>query len=160
MPGAAYLLYIPWALVILGNLSALSFSEPGGGGGIALYLLVWLVAAAGLVECYRRKGSYYLAVAYFLSMVPIVFFYSHRFWQGHVFLPLAMLGGVALDGLFGVGRRWVEKRVASPAWSVALVTAVSCALVLPLVLVDPVLSWAVPLPILGTAGEDGRERDL
>ncbi|MDI6873364.1 MAG: glycosyltransferase family 2 protein [Actinomycetota bacterium] len=139
--GVAYLLYLPWALVILGNLHALSFSGPGGGGGVAIHLTVWALAVAGMVYCYRRKGSWYLLPSYFLSMVPIAFFYPHRFWQGHVFLPLAMLGAVALDALHEAGRGWLERGVNSPAWSSALWTAVSCSLLLPLLLVDPVLSW-------------------
>lgn len=138
---AAYLLYIPWALVVLDNLSSLSFSEPGAGGGFALHILVWIAAAAGMVVCYRKKGSYFLLPSFFLSMVPIAFFYPNRFWQGHVFLPLAMLGAVALDALFETGRRRLERWVSSPAWSSALVAAASCALLLPLLAADPVFSW-------------------
>jgi hypothetical protein len=91
----AYLLYLPWGLVIVTNLSSLHFSEPGGGGALVVHMLAWLAALAGAVVCYRRKGTYYLLPSYLLSMVPIAFFYPNRFWEGHAFLPLAMLGAVA-----------------------------------------------------------------
>ena len=139
--GVAYLLYVPWALHIIGNLSSLGFSEPAAGGGVVLHLLVWALAAAGLVACYRRKGGYLLLPSFFLSMVPIAFFYPHRFWQGHVLLPLAMLGAVALDALYAAARGWVERALRSPALSSAALAALFGALLLVVLLVDPVLAW-------------------
>ncbi|MBC7254337.1 MAG: glycosyltransferase [Actinobacteria bacterium] len=139
--GVAYLLYVPWAWLIIGNFSSLGFSEPAAGGGMALHLLVWALAAVGLVACYRRKGSYLLLPSFFLSMVPIAFFYPHRFWQGHALLPLAMLGAVALDGLYIAARGKMERALRSPALSSAAMVTLFCALLLVVLLVDPVLAW-------------------
>ncbi|MDY6794530.1 MAG: glycosyltransferase [Actinomycetota bacterium] len=95
----AYLFYLPWGIVVLSNLSSFSVSEPAAGGGVVLHIFLWMLAAAGFILCYFRKKQYYLLPSYLLSMVPIVFFYSSRFWEGHAFLPVAMLGAVALDRL-------------------------------------------------------------
>ncbi|RJP27612.1 MAG: glycosyltransferase [Actinobacteria bacterium] len=136
----AYILYLPWGIVVLSNLGSFTASQPGLGGDFALHLLLWGLAAAGFVACYLRKKQYYLLPAYLLSMVPIVFFYSNRFWEGHVFLPLAMLGGVALDRLhaFLSGRLSRRMRTASYA-RIAAGTALG-ALLLVALFADPVLA--------------------
>ncbi len=74
-------------------------------------------------------------------MVPIVFFYPNRFWEGHVFLPLAMLGGLFLntlhDGLthlFGSLPDFAKRARPLAAASVGII-------LVPLLLVDPVVAW-------------------
>ena len=136
----AYLLYLPWGLVIITNLSSLHFSEPGGGGNIVLHLLAWLAALAGAAVCYRKKGRYYLLPSYLLSMVPIAFFYPNRFWEGHVFLPLAMLGAVALDRLCAALRGALDRRGVAAAASRPAVAVLATSMALLLLLVDPVLA--------------------
>lgn len=137
---AAYLLYLPWGLVVLSNLSSFSISEPGMGSDFALHLFLWALAAAGMVVCYRRRRQHFLLPSYFISMVPIAFFYSHRFWEGHVFLPLAMLGGVALDRLHAFLRERFarSKRLGAMAGALA---GVALAMILATVFfADPVLA--------------------
>lgn len=137
----AYALWLPWGIHILLNYKSLSFSSPGGGTGqITVHVLVWLVALAGFVYCYFKKGKYYLLPAFLLGFVPIVFFYPDRFWNAHVFLPLAMLGGVALGGLHDfVGAR-MERLIMSGAARKAVLATVMAVPVVLLLLVDPVVS--------------------
>lgn len=139
--GAAYLLYLPWGINVLANLSSFSVSEPAAGGGLILHILLWGLAAAGFVLCYIRRKRYYLLAAYLLSMVPIAFFYSHRFWQGHIFLPLAMLGAVALDGLHAALRKYLSGREATASFARALSGAALALLLLLVLCVDPVLAY-------------------
>ncbi len=118
---AAYLLYLPWGIVVLSNLDSFSVSEPGMGNDFSLHVFLWGLAAAGVVTCYLRRRQYFLLPAYIISMVPIAFFYPHRFWEGHVFLPLAMLGGVALDRFHAFLRRRLSgsERIGASAGAVA-----------------------------------------
>lgn len=138
--GLAYLLYLPWGLVVLTNLSGLRFSEPGGGGNLALHLFLWIAALAGLFVCYRKKRQYYLLPSYLFSMIPMAFFYSHRFWEGHVFLSLAMLGAVALDRLCAALHGALSGRGVAAATSRRAVAVLAGAAVLLLLLVDPVFA--------------------
>lgn len=159
----AYLLYLPWGIVVLSNLGSFSASEPGVGGGLSLHLLLWGLAAAGLVACYLRRKSYYLLPAYFISMVPIAFFYPHRFWEGHVFLPLAMLGGVALDRLHAFLSKRLSRRAPGGAYAGALAGAVLGGLLVLLLLADPVLAssggvTAAPPERISSTGAVPRER--
>ncbi|MDI6830870.1 MAG: glycosyltransferase family 2 protein [Actinomycetota bacterium] len=137
---AAYLLYLPWGVVVASNLGSFSVSEPGMGGGFALHILLWGLAAAGVVVCYLRRMQYYLLPAYLISMVPIAFFYSHRFWEGHVFLPLAMLGGVALDRVHGLLRERLSRGERASASAGMLAAATMALIAVAVFFVDPVLA--------------------
>jgi|GEM_PF-71435 len=134
----AYLLWLPWGIHILMNKSALSVDTAGTSGGVTVHILVWLVALAGFVYCYFKKEKYYLLPSFLLGFVPIVFFYPDRFWNAHVFVPLAMLGGVALSATHGfLGEKIAElkrNRTASRA-ALAALMAVPVALLL---FLDPV----------------------
>ncbi len=156
---AAYLLYLPWGVVVASNLGSFSVSEPGMGGGFALHILLWGLAAAGVVVCYLRRRQYYLLPAYLISMVPIAFFYSHRFWEGHVFLPLAMLGGVAMDRMHGLLRERLSRGARAGALAGVLAAATMAFIAVAVIFVDPVLASgggprAAGLPP-GTAGYPG-----
>ncbi len=137
----AYALWLPWGIHILVNYRSLSLESPmGGSEGMTLHLLVWAAAAAGVIYCYFRKGRYYLPVSFLLGMVPILFFYPHRFWDGHVFVPLAMLGGIALSAAHGfVTDRARDYAGGSSGWKVAVVAAMSVPVAL-LLMVDPVFA--------------------
>jgi hypothetical protein len=155
----AYVLYLPWGINVLSNLSSFSASEPGAGGGFALHLLLWGLAAAGFVVCYLRKKQYYLLPAYFLSMIPIVFFYSNRFWEGHAFLPLAMLGGVALDRLHAFLNERTSHRESAAVYARVLAAGALAALLLLVLCVDPVLaSSSRPRSLDGPQGQAGVDR--
>ncbi|MBN2025148.1 MAG: glycosyltransferase [Actinobacteria bacterium] len=136
----AYLLYLPWGIVVISNLGSFTASEPGLGSDLALHILLWGLAAAGFVVCYLRKKQYYLLPAYLLSMVPIAFFYSHRFWEGHVFLPLAMLGGVALDRLHAFLSERLSRRISVASYARAAAGVLLGVLLVPVLFVDPVLA--------------------
>ncbi|MFH1150835.1 MAG: glycosyltransferase [Actinomycetota bacterium] len=150
----AYLLWLPWGIHILANYRSLSFSSPTG-GGISIHVLIWLVALAGFVYCYFKKGRYYLLPSFLLGFVPIAFFYPDRFWNAHVFMPLAMLGGVALSGLQGfLGERassLLHSRTGARAFA-AIVMAVPVALFL---FVDPVYATGGRGAGPGGAGTQG-----
>ena len=146
---AAYILYLPWGIVVLSNLSSFTASEPGLGSDFALHLLLWGSAAAGFVVCYFRKKQYYLLPSYLLSMVPIAFFYSHRFWEGHVFLPLAMLGGVALDRLHAFLKERLSRRTSTAAYAKAAAGLVLGGLILLVFFADPVLASSKNGPATG-----------
>jgi len=137
----SYLLYLPWGIVVLANLSSFSTSQALGGGNIILHLFLWLLALAGFVICYLRKKQYYILPAYFLSMVPIVFFYSNRFWEGHIFLPLAMLGAIALDQLHAVLERFLGHRAVKIPYARAIAAGVLALLLVLVFCVDPVLAY-------------------
>lgn len=137
---AAYLLYLPWGIVVVSNLGSFSMSEPGMGNGFTLHLLLWGLAAAGVVACYLRRRQHYLLPAYLFSMVPIAFFYSHRFWDGHVFLPLAMLGGVALDRLHGFLRERLTGNAHAGASAGALAGAIMAVAVAVVFFLDPAVA--------------------
>jgi hypothetical protein len=139
----AYLLYLPWGINVLANLGSFNASEPGMGGGFSLHVLLWALAVAGLVICYlhgRRYNGYYLLPAYLFSMVPIVFFYSNRFWDGHVFLPLAMLGGVALDRLHSFMAEHLSWQAFKPVHARLAAAGMMSALLLLVLCVDPVVA--------------------
>ncbi len=136
----AYLLYLPWGINVLLHLDSFSISEAGG-NIYSIHLFIWLMALLALPLCYIKKGRHYLLVSYFVSMIPIAFFYPNRFWDGHVLLPLAMLGGVTLstlhEGLMNLftGIRDLEghKKV---------VTFVCLGIVLlPMLIIDPVIAF-------------------
>ena len=146
---AAYILYLPWGIVVLSNLGSFTTSEPGMGSDFALHLLLWGLAAAGFVACYFRKKQYYLLPAYLLSMVPIAFFYSHRFWEGHVFLPLAMLGGVALDRLHAFIAGRLSQGVRTASYAKAAAGLVLGAVLLLVFFADPVLASSRNVPVPG-----------
>lgn len=134
----AYLLWLPWGIHIIVNREYLSLGSPmGGSGGMVLHVLVLLAALAGFVYCYFRKKAYYLLPSYLLAMVPIIFFYPNRFWDGHALVPMAMLGGVALSGLHGLVRWGSSRYVKRPSYK-ALVTAAMAIPVAVFLLVDPV----------------------
>ncbi|MBC7229779.1 MAG: glycosyltransferase [Actinobacteria bacterium] len=137
---AAHFLYLPWGVVVASNLGSFSVSEPGMGGGFALHILLWGLAAAGVVVCYLRRMQYYLLPAYLISMVPIAFFYSHRFWEGHVFLPLAMLGGVALDRVHGLLRERLSRGERASASAGMLAAATMALIAVAVFFVYPVLA--------------------
>lgn len=136
----AYLLWLPWGIQILVNRGALSFSDPMGGvaAGATVHLLIWGVAIAGFIYCYFKKGKYYLLPSFLLGFIPIVFFYPDRFWNAHVFFPLAMLGGVALSALHGVVKERAARLVRSGAARVAAVAVVMAIPIAIFLLVDPV----------------------
>lgn len=136
----AYLLWLPWGIQILMHYKSLSFSSPGGGSGATVHVLIWAVALAGFVYCYFKKEKYYLLPAFLLGIVPIVFFYPDRFWNAHVFLPLAMLGGVALSALHGFVREKASSLVHKRAFVTALVTVAMMIPVALFLFVDPVYS--------------------
>ncbi|MHB8897051.1 MAG: hypothetical protein ACYC99_18010, partial [Candidatus Geothermincolia bacterium] len=139
----AYVLWLPWGIHILINFKSLSFSSPTGGTAqITVHVLVWLVALAGFVYCYFKKGKYYLLPAFLLGFIPIAFFYADRFWNVHVFLPLAMLGGVALAGLQDFVAARVPKRLHSGAARKAVLGALMAIPVALLLLLDPVYATA------------------
>ena len=146
---AAYVLYLPWGIVVLANLGSFSVSEPGMGGGFTLHLLLWGLAAAGFVVCYLRKKQHYLLPAYFISMVPIAFFYSHRFWEGHVLLPLAMLGGVALDRLHAFLKERLSRRASTASFAKALAAGALGVILILVLFTDPVLASSPQRPVLG-----------
>ena len=135
----AYLLWLPWGIQILMHYNSLSFSSPGATGA-TVHVLIWAVALAGFVYCYFKKEKYYLLPSFLLGMIPIVFFYPDRFWNAHVFLPLAMLGGVALSALHG----FLREKAASLFNKRAVVTALmAVTMMIPVALflfVDPVYS--------------------
>lgn len=137
---AAYILFLPWGLNIALHFGSFSTTEAGGDAS-SIHLLIWMAAALALPVCYVKKGRYYLLASYFLSMIPIAFFYPNRFWEGHVFLPLAMLGGLFLNTLHdGLGRLFSSipdlKRRA-----VQLAAASMGIILVPLLLLDPVVAW-------------------
>ena len=137
---AAYLFYLPWGVVVVSNLGSFNISEPGMGNGFTLHLLLWGLAAAGVVACYLRRRQHYLLPAYLFSMVPIAFFYSHRFWDGHVFLPLAMLGGVAFDRLHGFLRARLSRSAHAGVSAGALAGAIMAVAVAVVFFVDPAVA--------------------
>ena len=133
----AYLLWLPWGIQILMHYKSLSFDQ-GGAGGMTVHLLIWVVALAGFVYCYFKKEKYYLLPSFLLGLVPMVFFYPDRFWNAHVFLPLAMLGGVALSGLHGYLGDKVRLAVKDRNVRRVFVTAMMAVPVVLFLLVDPV----------------------
>jgi hypothetical protein len=136
----AYLLWLPWGINILVNVKSLSFSDPSGGtaSGITLHLLVWALAIAGFVYCYFKKGKYYLLPSFLLGMIPIAFFYPDRFWNAHGFVPLAMLGGVALAGAHEFAAKKFSLRIRNrTAYRLAMAAFVAVPVVV-LLLFDPV----------------------
>jgi hypothetical protein len=140
----AYVLWLPYGVHLLVNYRYLGFSDPvGGGGGVAvtLHLLVWLAALAGLVLCYFKKKTYYLLPSFLLGLLPIVFFYPDRFWSAHSFVPLAMLGGVALSSAHGLVKKTAKGVLTSTAWRKAVVVAVMSLPVALFLLADPVLAF-------------------
>jgi len=144
----AYILYLPWGIVVLSNLGSFTASQPGMGSDLALHILLWGLAAAGFVVCYFRKRQYYLLPAYLLSMVPIAFFYSHRFWEGHVFLPLAMLGGVALDRLHAFLAERLSRRISTASYARAAAGVLLGVLLALVLFADPVLASTSERPAL------------
>jgi len=151
----AYLLYLPWGIVVLTNLSSFSVSESMAGGNIILHLFLWLLALAGFIICYVRKKQYYLLPSYFLSMVPIVFFYSGRFWEGHVFLPLAMLGAVALDRLHEALERSFGRHAVKIPYARAVTAGILAILLVLVFCVDPVLAYGSQRPPNGQYAQAG-----
>ena len=159
----AYVLWSPWGVHILSNYGSLELSSPmGAPEGMSVHLLVWAAALAGLVCCYFKKGRYYIPPALLMGMVPILFFYPHRFWDGHVFFPLAMLGGVALSGLHGFLSRQVKKISRGGGLSRAAAAAGMAFPVMLLLLVDPVFATlggkGRPFPAPGLQPRDAIER--
>lgn len=150
----AYALWLPWGIHILVNYRSLSFSSPGGGstGGITVHVLVWLVALAGFVYCYFKKGRYYLLPAFMLGMIPIVFFYPDRFWNAHIFLPLAMLGGAALAGLQDFATEKMTGIVHNKSARKFVMAAVMAVPVAVLLLLDPVYATAGGTGVGGPPG--------
>jgi hypothetical protein len=146
----AYVLYLPWGIVVLSNLGSFTASEPGLGSDFTVHILLWGLAAAGFVVCYFRKKQYYLLPAYLLSMVPIAFFYSHRFWEGHVFLPLAMLGGVALDRLHAFLAERLSHRIPKASYARATAGVLLGVLLVLVFFADPVLASTANRPALQT----------
>jgi hypothetical protein len=148
----AYVLWLPWGIHILVNYRSLSFSSPGGGSitGITVHVLVWLVALAGFIYCYFKKGKYYLLPSFMLGMIPIVFFYPDRFWNAHIFLPLAMLGGAALAGLQDFAAEKMTRVVPAVNARKFVMAAIMAVPVALLLLLDPVYATA------GGAGVGGR----
>jgi hypothetical protein len=143
---AAYILYIPWGLNIALHLSSFSVSEAGGGAA-SVHLLIWMAALAALPLCYIRKGRHYILSSYFLSMIPIVFFYSNRFWDGHALLPLAMLGGLFLETLHdGLSRLFAALPDIGRRAGGMVAACVVGLLSLALLLVDPVMTWGGKAP--------------
>ncbi|MHB8895841.1 MAG: glycosyltransferase [Candidatus Geothermincolia bacterium] len=138
----AYLLWLPWGLHILVNYKSLSFNDPvgGAGGGVTIHLLVWGLGLAGFVYCYFKKNKYYLLPSFLLGMIPIVFFYPDRFWNAHSFVPLAMLGGVALAGAHEFAGSRLKAAVTNTAGYRVVMAAVVAIPVVLLLLADPVLS--------------------
>ena len=151
----SYLLYLPWGIVVIANLSSFSTSQALGGGNIILHLFLWLLALAGLVICYLRKKHYYLLPAYFLSMVPIVFFYSNRFWEGHIFLPLAMLGAIALDQLHAALDAFLGHRAIRIPYARVVTTGILALLLVLVFCVDPVLAYGSQRPSIGQYAQGG-----
>ncbi len=135
----AYLLWLPWGIHILMHYKSLGF-DSSSGAGVTVHILIWAVALAGFVYCYFKKGKYYLLPCFLLGFIPIVFFYPDRFWNAHVFVPLAMLGAVALSGLHGFLAERMTDIVHSRAVRVALVTVAMAVPVALFLLVDPVYS--------------------
>jgi hypothetical protein len=149
----AYLLWLPWGIHILVNYRSLSFSDPVGGtaGGVTVHLLIWAVGLAGFVYCYFKKDRYYLLPSFLLGTIPIVFFYPDRFWNAHGFVPLAMLGGVALAGLHEFAGEKVSKVVRDRAAYGVVMTAVVAIPVALFLLLDPVYSTGGGGPRPGVA---------
>lgn len=143
---SAYLLYLPWGIVVLTNLNSFSTTESMANGNIILHLFLWLTALAGFIICYVRKKQYYLLPSYLISMVPIVFFYTNRFWEGHVFLPLAMLGAVALDRFHAFLERSLGRRLSAGKVARAAAAGVLALLLALVFLVDPVLAYGSRRP--------------
>ena len=137
----AYLLWLPWGIHILLNYGTLDLSSPmGGGASVTVHILVWAVAIAGFIYCYFKKGRYYIPTSLLLGMIPILFFYPNRFWDGHALVPLAMLGGVALSGLHGfIRERSVVYMGGRQSYRVVLLAVMAVPVAL-LLLVDPVFS--------------------
>ena len=135
----AYLLWLPWGIQILTHYKSLGF-DSSNGAGVTVHILIWAVALAGFAYCYFKKGKYYLLPCFLLGFIPIVFFYPDRFWNAHVFVPLAMLGAVALSGLHGFLAERLTDIVHSRAVRVALVTVAMAIPVALFLLVDPVYS--------------------
>lgn len=139
----AYVIWLPWGIHVLLNFKSLNFSSPSGGNTyFTVHILIWLIALAGFVYCYFKKGPYYLLPSLLLGMVPILFFYSDRFWDGHAFIPLAMLGGVALSGLHGFLKDYLARRVKRKRLSVTITGVVMLIPVALLLLIDPVYTRA------------------
>lgn len=135
----AYLLWLPWGIHLLLNYGTLDLSSPmGGGASVTLHLLLWAVAIAGFIYCYFKKGRYYILPSLLLAMIPILFFYPHRFWEGHVFVPLAMLGGVALSGLHGYLKERATQYMGGRQAYKVLVLAFMAVPVVLILLVDPI----------------------
>jgi len=157
----AYLLWLPWGIQILMHYKSLSFDQGGGAGGITVHLLIWLVALAGFVYCYFKKEKYYLLPSFLLGLVPMVFFYPDRFWNAHVFLPLAMLGGVALSGLHGYLGDKVRLAVKDRNVRRVFVTAMMAVPVVLFLFVDPVyasgggMGGGPPGALRQTVGQQG-----
>lgn len=157
----AYLLWLPWGIQILMHYKSLSFDQGGGAGGITVHLLIWLVALAGFVYCYFKKEKYYLLPSFLLGLVPMVFFYPDRFWNAHVFLPLAMLGGVALSGLHGYLGDKVRLAVKDRNVRRVFVTAMMAVPVVLFLFVDPVyasgggMSGGPPGAVRQAVGQQG-----
>ena len=157
----AYVLWLPWGIYILANYNSLSLSGTTTSGGVTIHGLLWAVALAGAYLCYRKKGRYYLLPSFLIAMVPMAFFYSDRFWDAHVFLPLAMLGAVALASLDDALRERASKRLRGRTWSLALVAVPMAAIVALFLFVDPVISTGnksqMPSPTQGTGSRQSTE---
>jgi hypothetical protein len=140
--GGAYLLWLPWGIHILVNRASLSIDSAGTSGGVTVHVLIWTVALAGFVYCYFKKGKYYLLPSFLLGFIPIIFFYPDRFWNAHGFVPLAMLGGVALSALHGLLGEKMPKLIGGRRARSAVIAAVMAVPVVVLLLVDPVYAAA------------------
>ncbi|MBU7023055.1 MAG: hypothetical protein HXS40_02720 [Theionarchaea archaeon] len=88
------LLYSPWLLHIVVNVSSLSASSPSSNAFIALF--PWLLGISGVILCVKKKGEFLIPVSILVCMVPIAIAYPGRF-TGHALLPLSMLSGIFLS---------------------------------------------------------------
>ncbi|MBU7036577.1 MAG: hypothetical protein HXS52_01495 [Theionarchaea archaeon] len=103
--GGSLILYIPWLLHIVTNLSSLSANSPSS--RVLVLVAPWLLGVLGSVICIKKRGEFLIPVCILVCMAPIAMSYAGRF-TGHALLPLSMLSGIFLshlEGLVSPGKR-------------------------------------------------------
>ncbi|MGC1122391.1 MAG: hypothetical protein WBA22_14965 [Candidatus Methanofastidiosia archaeon] len=93
------LLYSPWLLHIVANMSSLSARSPSSSAFIVVF--PWLLGIMGSILCLKKKGEFLIPVCILVCMVPIAITYLGRF-TGHALLPLSMLSGIFMSHIEGL----------------------------------------------------------
>jgi hypothetical protein len=102
----SFIAFSPWLIHLLSNIHYLYPNNAFAEGNarvprvIPVYIFLWGFGILGALYSTKRKKEYLWPLLLLISLIPVAFFYTDRFWDAHVLIPFSLLAGFGVWYLY------------------------------------------------------------